>query len=161
MPAKPAPQKPAAKTAPKSPSKTPAKTSRAKNVGAPVSSTPSATAKVAVAKTASKATARAPAQPAAKVAPPVTVTLKHLAVGFAEQHGLQKQQAATLLVGFFSQMVDHLKRGDRVKIDGLGIIEVKDRPARMGRNPATGAAVQVKASKKIAFRAAKELKNAI
>jgi len=38
---------------------------------------------------------------------------------------------------------------------------VKDRPARMGRNPATGEAVQIKASRKVAFRAAKELKTAI
>ena len=46
-------------------------------------------------------------------------------------------------------------------VGGLGVLEVKDRPARMGRNPATGAAVQIQASKKIAFRAAKELKDAI
>jgi DNA-binding protein HU-beta len=46
-------------------------------------------------------------------------------------------------------------------MSGLGIIEVKDRPARMGRNPATGAAVQIAASKKVAFRAAKELKAAM
>ena len=159
MPAKLATQKPATKTAAKPPSKTPAKTSPAKNVKAPASSAPSATAKSAAAKTARKATA--PAQPTAKAGAPVTLTLKHLAVGFAERHDLQKQQAETLLVGFFSQMVDHLKHGDRVKIGGLGIIEVKSRPAHMGRNPATGAAVQIKASKKIAFRAAKELKNAI
>jgi DNA-binding protein HU-beta len=54
-----------------------------------------------------------------------------------------------------------LKNGDRVRMSGLGIIEVKDRPARMGRNPATGAAVQIAASKKVAFRAAKELKAAV
>ena len=118
MPAKLATQKPATKTAPKPPSKTSTKTSPAKNVKAPASSMPAATAKNAAAKAASKATARAPAQPAAKAAPPVTVTLKHLAVGFAEQHDLQKQQAETLLVGFFNQMVDHLKHGDRVKIGG-------------------------------------------
>jgi len=44
---------------------------------------------------------------------------------------------------------------------GLGVLEVKNRPARMGRNPATGAAIQIQASKKIAFRAAKEFKDAI
>jgi DNA-binding protein HU-beta len=46
-------------------------------------------------------------------------------------------------------------------VSGLGIIEVKDRPARMGRNPATGEAIQIAASKKVAFRAAKELKEAL
>jgi DNA-binding protein HU-beta len=55
----------------------------------------------------------------------------------------------------------HLKNGDRVRMSGLGTIEVKDRPARMGRNPATGQAIQIAASKKVAFRAAKELKEAM
>jgi DNA-binding protein HU-beta len=45
--------------------------------------------------------------------------------------------------------------------NGLGILEVKDRPARTGRNPATGASIQIAASKKIAFRPSKELKAAI
>ena len=57
--------------------------------------------------------------------------------------------------------VKSLKAGDRVRIGGFGIIQVKDRPARMGRNPATGEAIQIEASRKIAFRAAKELKDAI
>jgi DNA-binding protein HU-beta len=63
-----------------------------------------------------------------------------------------------------AEMVDlvtrHLKNGDRVRMSGLGTIEVKDRPARMGRNPATGQAIQIAASKKVAFRAAKKLKEA-
>jgi DNA-binding protein HU-beta len=54
-----------------------------------------------------------------------------------------------------------LTAGDRVRMSGLGTIEVKDRPARMGRNPATGAAIQIAASRKVAFRAAKELKEAV
>ena len=51
--------------------------------------------------------------------------------------------------------------GDRIRIGGLGILQVRKRAARMGRNPATGEAIQIKASKKVAFRAAKELKEAI
>ncbi len=54
-----------------------------------------------------------------------------------------------------------LKAGERVRIGGFGVIEVKDRPARMGRSPATGEAIQIAASRKLAFRAAKELKAAI
>ena len=96
-----------------------------------------------------------------KAAPPTTVTLKHLAAGLVERSEMGKKEADTLVNGVFSQLVDHLKAGERVRIGGLGIIEVKDRPARMGRNPATGEAIQIKASKKIAFRAAKELKDAI
>ena len=51
--------------------------------------------------------------------------------------------------------------GERVRIAGLGILQVKNRAARMGRNPATGQPIQIKASKKVAFRAAKELKEAV
>ena len=114
------------------------------------------------AKITSKAAAKAPAKraPAAPAAAS-TVTLKHISAAIAEKHALQKRQADTLLTDVFGQLVDHLKAGDRVRIGGLGIIEVKSRPARMGRNPATGEAIQIKASRKIAFRAAKELKDSI
>lgn len=44
---------------------------------------------------------------------------------------------------------------------GLGILQVRARPARTGRNPGTGQAIEIKASKKIAFSAAKELKDAV
>lgn len=53
------------------------------------------------------------------------------------------------------------RSGDRIRFGGLGILEVKNRPARMERNPATGEAVQVKASKKVAFRPGKILKEAV
>jgi DNA-binding protein HU-beta len=55
----------------------------------------------------------------------------------------------------------HLKKGERVKITGLGILQVRKRAARMGRNPATGEAIKIKASKKVAFRATRELKMAV
>ena len=62
------------------------------------------------------------------------------------------------LVGMITK---HLKKGERVKIAGLGILVVRNRAARMGRNPATGEPIQIKASKKVAFRASKDLKEAI
>jgi DNA-binding protein HU-beta len=113
----------------------------------------------AAAKPAAKSTAKAAVKPAPN--PATTVTLKHLAVGLAERHDMAKKQADAVLGDIFAMVVDHLKSGDRVRINGVGIIEVKDRPARMGRNPATGEAIQIKASRKVAFRAAKELKEAI
>ena len=58
-------------------------------------------------------------------------------------------------------IIIHLKNGERVNIAGLGILQVRNRAARMGRNPRTGEAIEIKASKKIAFRASKELKMAI
>ncbi len=115
-----------------------------------------AAAKPAVAKPAAKAPV-AVAKPTA----PATVTLKQLSASLAERSGMGKKEADGLLADLFGDVIDHLKAGERVRIGGLGVIEVKNRPARMGRNPATGAAIQIKASKKIAFRAAKELKEAI
>ena len=55
----------------------------------------------------------------------------------------------------------HLKKGVKIPLTGLGILQVRKRAARMGRNPATGAAIRIKASKKVAFRPAKELKEAV
>ena len=113
------------------------------------------------AKAAGESKAKARVAAPAKPTPATTVTLRHLSATLAEKHALPKKQADTLLADVFGMVVDHLKAGERVRIGGLGIIEVKDRPARMGRNPATGEPIQVAASRKVAFRAAKELKTAI
>jgi DNA-binding protein HU-beta len=96
----------------------------------------------------------------AKAAQP-TVTLKHLAAGLAAEHEMAKKQSETLLNDFVGMIVKHLKKGDRIRIGGLGILQVRKRAARMGRNPATGEPIKIKASKKVAFRAAKELKESI
>src|ERR1700737_3867947 len=53
------------------------------------------------------------------------------------------------------------QESERIRIAGLGILQVRKRGARMGRNPATGEAIKIKASKKVAFRAAKDLKMAV
>ena len=55
----------------------------------------------------------------------------------------------------------HLKKGSKVRINGLGTLQIRKRAARMGRNPRTGEPVKIKASKKVAFRVAKELKEVI
>jgi DNA-binding protein HU-beta len=90
-----------------------------------------------------------------------TVTLKHLAANVAEGHELSKKQSEAILGNMVDLIVKHLKKGDRIRIGGLGILQVRKRAARMGRNPATGEPIKIKASKKVAFRAAKELKEAV
>jgi DNA-binding protein HU-beta len=89
------------------------------------------------------------------------VTLKHLAATLAEQHQLTKRAGEALLGELVQTITNHLKKGERVRIAGLGILQVRKRAARMGRNPATGEAIKIKASKKVAFRVAKDLKMAI
>jgi DNA-binding protein HU-beta len=100
------------------------------------------------------------AKPAKSTAAP-TVTLKHLAASLAEGHEVPKKQAEAILNDLVGLVVKNLKKGNRIRIVGLGILQVRKRAARMGRNPATGAAIKIKASKKVAFRAAKELKEAV
>jgi len=87
--------------------------------------------------------------------------LKSIFEQLAAEHALSRKQAQALLADMIEQVTMHLKHGDRLRMGGLGILEVRHRPARMGRNPATGQAIQIAASKKVAFRAAKELKAAV
>ncbi|HEY6430348.1 MAG TPA: HU family DNA-binding protein [Acetobacteraceae bacterium] len=90
-----------------------------------------------------------------------TVTLKQMAAELAERHELPKRQAEAILGDMVALTTRHLKKGDRIRISGLGILRVQKRAARMGRNPATGEAIKIKASKKVAVRASKELKEAV
>jgi DNA-binding protein HU-beta len=94
-------------------------------------------------------------------AKPTTVNTRHLAYTLAEQHQLSKKQALQLTEDLIGMITKHLKKGERVKIAGLGILQVRSRAARMGRNPMTGEPINIKASKKVAFRASKDLKDAI
>ena len=90
-----------------------------------------------------------------------TVTLRNLAETLSESHELPKKQVMSMLEDMVTTVTKHLKRGARIRIGGLGILQVRKRPARMGRNPATGEQIKIKASKKVAFRAAKDLKEAV
>ena len=92
----------------------------------------------------------------AKPKAPKPITTKQLAYMLAEQHQLTKKQGQEILEDLVGLITKHLKKGERVKIAGFGIFQVRKRAARMGRNPATGEAIQIKASKKVAFRAAKD-----
>ncbi len=89
------------------------------------------------------------------------VTLKHLAAAIADEQELSKKQAELILNDLVGRITKHLKKGERIRIVGLGILQVRKRAARLGRNPATGEIIRIKASKKVAFRPAKDLKDAI
>ncbi len=107
----------------------------------------------------SKATAKAPA--AEKPAPVELITLRQLSATVSETEGLSQKQTASVLSATIALIGEHLKKGARIRIAGLGTLEVRKRPARMGRNPATGEPLNIKASKKVAFRAAKDLSETI
>jgi DNA-binding protein HU-beta len=114
-----------------------------------------------------KAATSAP-KPASMTGPlPPIVTLKHLAEWAGYNHGVSKKQATDMLAGFVTDIGRALKKGSKIRIPNLGILQVRirpARPARKGRNPATGEEIRIKASKaskKVAFRVAKPLKEAI
>ena len=111
---------------------------------------------------AAKSAAKSPkAAASAKSAPQATVTLKHLAASLSESHDMPRKQADAMLSEMVGMVTRHLKKGDKVRLTGLGMLQVRKRAARMGRNPATGEAIKSKASKKVAFRVAKELKETV
>ena len=61
----------------------------------------------------------------------------------------------------FDSIIDEVKRGGSVSVAGFGVFEAKKRAARMGRNPATGETIQIKASTSPKFRPAKAFKDAV
>src|SRR5271156_5898369 len=82
-------------------------------------------------------------------APAPVVTLKHIAAEIAEAHELPKTHAEIMLTDTVDRLAKLLVKGSKVRIVGLGIFQVKRREARMGRNPQTGEAGKIKASKKV------------
>jgi DNA-binding protein HU-beta len=75
-----------------------------------------------------------------------TVTLKHLVANLSEAHELSKKQAEAMLGELVNLVTKHLKKGDRIRIGGLGVLVVRKRATRMDRNPATDEPVQMKAT---------------
>ena len=73
---------------------------------------------------------------------------------------LPKKITKGILLTFLETIEKNLAAGNKVRIDKLGILNVKDRAARKGRNPQTGEEIQIPASKKIAFRVSLSLKTA-
>jgi DNA-binding protein HU-beta len=110
----------------------------------------------ALGRNANKAMTAASKTPTPNAAQP-TVILKHIAGALAERHGTTRKRMEELLNGAIALIAKHLKKGDRVRIGGLGTLQVRSRAARAGRNPATGAQIAIKAGKAVAFRASKNL----
>jgi DNA-binding protein HU-beta len=90
-----------------------------------------------------------------------SISTKQIATELAKKHELSNKAAGQIIDDFVALTTRHLKKGARIRINGLGILSVRKRAARMGRNPATGEQIKIKASKKVSFRPSKELKEAI
>ena len=76
-------------------------------------------------------------------------------------NGLTKKAAAELVDGLFITIGKAIKKDKRFSYPGFGTWTVRARKARMGRNPQTGEAIKIKASKTVGFKASKELKGGL
>ena len=82
-----------------------------------------------------------------------------LVTKIVEDTGLTKTEAKAVVDGVFAAIADAAVAGDEISIPGFGKFKVKASPAREGRNPSTGATIQIAASKKLGFSPAKALKD--
>jgi DNA-binding protein HU-beta len=83
--------------------------------------------------------------------------IDHVAREAAMEKGAAKRAVEALLTG----IVEAAKTGDAVNLHGFGTFKVKHSPARQGRNPATGATIEIAASRKLGFTPAKPVKDAL
>ncbi len=88
-------------------------------------------------------------------------TASEIADKIAAEQSLTKSQAKTIVDSVFTQIIDAAKSGAETNIPGFGKFKVKASPAREGRNPSTGATIQIAASKKLTFAPGKAVKDAL
>lgn len=82
-----------------------------------------------------------------------------LAEKIAGDNGLSKADARKLVDAVFAAIADAAAAGEEIALNGFGKFKVKDTPAREGRNPSTGATIQIAAAKKLGFTPAKAIKD--
>jgi len=89
------------------------------------------------------------------------VTKSELLGTLANETGLKKKEVENVLQALRNTVYKTLKKESKIKLDGLGVFQVKDRKARMARNPRTGEMVKVPAKRVVKVRVLKDLKEAV
>ena len=89
------------------------------------------------------------------------MTKAELVAKLAEAGGVSRKQADDLLSALIDNVVKTVKKGESLKIPGLGIFRLRKMKARMGRNPQTGEAIKIPARKKVGFSVAKAFKETV
>ena len=84
-----------------------------------------------------------------------------LVAAIAEKTGLTKKDAEGAVKAFTDTVAEQLKAGDKIQLVGFGTFEVAERAARTGKNPQTGEAINIPASKAPKFKAGKALKDTV
>lgn len=82
-----------------------------------------------------------------------------LAEKLAAEQGTTKADARKAVDAVFAAIADAAAAGEEISINGFGKFKIKDTPAREGRNPSTGATIQIAAAKKLTFVPAKSIKD--
>lgn len=89
------------------------------------------------------------------------MTKDDMIIGMAESSGISKKQATQALESFMATVTTQLVKGEKVAFAGFGTFDISNRKARKGRNPQTGATIDIPATKVPVFRAGKKLKEAV
>ncbi len=89
------------------------------------------------------------------------MTKAELVAKLAEAGGVSRKQADDLLSALTDNVVKTVKKGESLKIPGLGIFRLRKMKARLGRNPQTGEPIKIPARKKVGFTVAKTFKEAV
>lgn len=91
----------------------------------------------------------------------MTVTKSDLVNKIFEKTGFSKKDTSLFIDSYHESVKDALVKGEKVQLVGFGNYEVRERAARKGRNPQTGEEIAVAATKVPAFKAGKNLKDAV
>lgn len=86
---------------------------------------------------------------------------QELVTAIAKEADIAKNQADKILGATLEVITKAMKKGDKIQLIGFGNFVVRQRKARTGRNPQTGATIKIKASKTVAFVAGKALKTVV
>ena len=89
------------------------------------------------------------------------MTKSELLADLAEQTGLKKTEVTAVMDSLVNTVYKTLKKEKKIKLEGLGVLQLKDRKARMARNPRTGEMVKVPAKKVVKLRVTKDIKEAV
>ena len=89
------------------------------------------------------------------------MTKSQLVAKLADSGGMGRKQVDDLMNNLVDTIVKSVKKGENVKIPGLGIFRLRKMKARMGRNPQTGEAIKIPARKKVGFSVAKTFKESV
>lgn len=82
-----------------------------------------------------------------------------IAEALAAENGITKADARKYVDGIFDAIAESAAKGEEISLNGFGKFKVKESPAREGRNPSTGATIQIAAAKKLGFAPAKAIKD--